>query len=1316
MCKARLLLLAFLGLFVVHPAFASGGSSGVVPDITLGTNASGANPHVTGDASTGLFTNATKHVDIAINGLQVIDWNSLGESITGTLSVSGAVTLGGLTTGTQVSCLGLDSGNHLVLSNAACGSGSGGGLTVGSTTIASGTTTKVLFDNAGVLGEYLISGTGNVAMTTNGVFTTPNLGTPSAITLTNGTGLPLAGLTGLGTGVATALANATNAASGLVGFSGALGTPTSGVATNLTGTATALNIGGNAATATALASVPTQCSGGQFATGVAASGNANCATPSGSGISLTTTGSSGAATLVGSTLNIPVYSSGAMVYPGAGIPQSTGSAWGTSITAGSGVVTALGDNVGSAGAFVVNGGALGTPSGGTATNLTGLPISTGVSGLGTGIATFLATPSSANLAAALTDETGTGASVFAGSPTLTGTVNGAAATWSSVDTALNFVATGTGADTLPVGTTGQRPGSPVAGMIRYNSTTPGIEAYYSSAWNALGGGSGGTINLGTSTSATNPQRSGEAGTGTYSANPSELDFSVAGSQQGKFTPVGLTLNAPLLPASGGSVAVVPEQYGAKGDGTIKFDGAMAGTNINNQTSSSSGTALATPSITTVTNNDLLISAFSSNTTFSSNPTPGTTRVNIAQTSGKFGTFISDQIIATAGATTPVAGTASGTTTWSAASIALKSNGSTVTFVNSTTQANATGGTTVTLAKPSGITAGDYYVACIQYGQGGGAATPVIPPTSDWQPLTYSGNNNFSDQACFGKIVGSSEPSTYVFTYAISAKSSGALLDYTNTTGPDGAATTFTSASGNFAAGDVGKPFCMAPVFSLTLGTLNRQVCTTISAVASATSISLPVAVVNNLSALQYAYGTDDSSAFNTMLTSAPCNTTGCEVDLGPKHYVLTQSYSIPANSAIQIKGIAPGIPNTANNFLNANPLANANNGTMLHFLTTNLTAPALKFAAANTISSSTAAFKVKDFTLLAGVGLGMDGGGLLTQPGVTSAVDGLDIVNWQSGFVDNVYVFNFTGLGALLTETQSGGGYIEDLVLDKFFPSYNNRGGVQIGSSGETFLESIAITNSIIETNGGPGILLAGSGIYGFTMSNDVLQWNNRYQGANAEVSTTGTVVGGSIAGNYFEIDSVLGSASNSAFGNTAGMLGLTIGQNFYYGPYTPLNFSAAGTALPSCTTSLGSATNHQTALVTDAKNCLTGQTYASGGTVSCNVTCTGGAWVENYAGAFSPGTPGTKFTTSGCSVSATTGGATSGTFTLGANSCNVIVTMNGATGLTAPNGWVCPTVDRTAPTVLIGGESSSTVTTATIAIPAGAGTTDVISFSCTPY
>jgi len=61
---------------------------------------------------------------------------------------------------------------------------------------------------------------------------------------------------------------------------------------------------------------------------------------------------------------------------------------------------------------------LGTPQSGTLTSCTGLPVATGISGLGTGVATFLATPSSANLKTVVTDETGSGALVFGTSPTL----------------------------------------------------------------------------------------------------------------------------------------------------------------------------------------------------------------------------------------------------------------------------------------------------------------------------------------------------------------------------------------------------------------------------------------------------------------------------------------------------------------------------------------------------------------------------------------------------------------------------------------------------------------------------------------------------------------------------------------------------------------------------------------------------------------------------------------------------------------------------------------------------------------------------------
>lgn len=62
--------------------------------------------------------------------------------------------------------------------------GSATDITVGSTTVSSGTTTRILYDNAGVLGEYTITGSGTVVvMQTSPTLVTPILGVAAATSI-----------------------------------------------------------------------------------------------------------------------------------------------------------------------------------------------------------------------------------------------------------------------------------------------------------------------------------------------------------------------------------------------------------------------------------------------------------------------------------------------------------------------------------------------------------------------------------------------------------------------------------------------------------------------------------------------------------------------------------------------------------------------------------------------------------------------------------------------------------------------------------------------------------------------------------------------------------------------------------------------------------------------------------------------------------------------------------------------------------------------------------------------------------------------------
>lgn len=111
-------------------------------------------------------------------------------------------------------------------------------------------------------------------------------------------------------------------------------------------------------------------------------------------------------------------------------------------------------------------------------------------GLGSGMATFLATPSSANLLGAMLNATGTGELVFAVSPTITTpTISGAITFPDGVRQTLNPDATNAG---LNVGSIAGDPSTPANGDLWYDSTANELTARINGANVALGAGGGGS--------------------------------------------------------------------------------------------------------------------------------------------------------------------------------------------------------------------------------------------------------------------------------------------------------------------------------------------------------------------------------------------------------------------------------------------------------------------------------------------------------------------------------------------------------------------------------------------------------------------------------------------------------------------------------------------------------------------------------------------------------------------------------------------------------------------------------------------------------
>lgn len=204
---------------------------------------------------------------------------------------------------------------------------------------------------------------------------------------------------------------------------------------------------------------------------------------------------------------------------------------------------------------------LGTPSAGVLTNATGLPVSTGISGLAAGAATFLTTPSSANLRTLLTDEVGTGTAYFVGG-------------------ALSTPASGTGTNLTGIPIT--------TGLTGFAATkqvfTSGTSATYTTPANCksirirmVGGGGGGT---GSGTAPGTPGAATATTFSTFSAGAGAAASAASGgaggtSSGGSYNASGYTgqNGSSLATGSGGTGGISP--FGGPGWGGFPNQGGQA---------------------------------------------------------------------------------------------------------------------------------------------------------------------------------------------------------------------------------------------------------------------------------------------------------------------------------------------------------------------------------------------------------------------------------------------------------------------------------------------------------------------------------------------------------------------------------------------------------------------------------------------------------------------------------------------------------------------------------------------------------------------